>query len=355
MRLSAINTYTPAKQNKVNNNKLHYSNTSRPAFCGHLENPIITNEYGHISCYILGRDMKPFFMGEENSVDINNDSKEKIADYLARNVKLYTEKFTTSRTFEKTQNKFDTTFYVADPNETVTDKIRDEHGYIVYDNEPKFPTVEQIKEKYTSEKPNPHDYFADLKDYMAYQQRSIYADKSRLENPLQNNTAEQEKYYLARINKSHKKVIYAQNLFNIMYKNGQDFMYKDELANKLSDWKTKYKTADKKLEDIAFHKYLTDESISRQIKDYERLKKNADSTNYQERMFRLINIRDSKEYSQKLQREYDMHANIKERGVEMIEQTQNELNRVLDKMSQNFKEVKAFYQDNKLEDIEKGL
>ncbi len=352
MRISAINIYTPAKQNKANNNKSQINNTSKPAFSGHRENPIIPNEYGYISCYILGQDMKPFFMGVENRVDINSDSKEKIADYLARNVKLYTEKFDQNRTFEKTDNKLDTTFYVADPNETITDKIRSEHGYIVYDNEPKFPTVEQIKDKYTSAAPNPHDYFADLRDYITYQQRVISADEDRLENPVEKNTPEQEELYHSRINKSQKKVIYAQNLFNIMYKTGQDFMYKDELANRLEDLKTKYKMANTKLEDIAFHKYLVDEGIG---SNEGLLKRNEDNFSSYERNGIQGAINNSKEYSKKLQKEYDMYANIKTHGPEMIEQTQNELNRVLDKMGKDFEEVQAYYQIHRLEDIEKGL
>ncbi len=351
MRISAINTYIPAKQNRLNNKT--QTNNSKPAFSGHSANPIISNEYGYISCYILGQDMKPFFMGVENRVDINNDSKEKIADYLARNVKLYTEKFDKNRSFEKTQNKLDTTFYIADPNETITDKIRNEHGYIVYDNEPAFPTVDELKEKYTSEKPNPHDYFADLRDYITYQQRVISADEDSLENPIEKNTPEQEAKYYSRINKANQKVIYAQNLYNIMYKTGQDFMYKDELANRLEDLKTKYKLANVKLETIAFHKYLTDESIPRQIDEYERLEKNANPTNYLERMGRLRGISDAKERSKKLQQEYDMYANIKTHGPEMISQTQDELNRVLDKMGKNFEEVKGYYQIHRLEDIEK--
>ena len=173
-------------------------------------------------------------------MNIKKDSVDKISQYLANNVQMYTEKFDKNRTFEKTENKYNTKFNIADPNEKITDKIRDEYGYIVYDNEPPFPTIEQLKDKYTSRKAVPHDYFADLTNYITYQQRVISADENSLEYPDDDYTAEQGDMYSSRINKAQQKIIYAQSLFNMMYKTGQEFIYKDELVNRLADLKAKY-------------------------------------------------------------------------------------------------------------------
>ena len=357
MRISAINTYSAInRQNNSNNKNIQKSNnqniSSKPSFSGYTENPIIPNEYGYISCYILGQDLKPYFMGIENRVDINNDSEEKIADYLARNIKTYTENFDKNRTFEKTPNKNNTKLYIADPNEAISDEIRANHGYIVYDNEPAFPTLEQLKGKYTSSKPDPHDFFHDLRDYITYQQRVISADEDSIENPVDRNTPEQENKYRERIDKSQQKVDYAQNLFNIMYKTGEDFMYKDFLANKLATLKYKYNVADRRLKDIEFHKYLTDEGIEHNqafLDNY--YESGADYLSYNQRMGMQCSINSLKRSSEELQKEYDEYTEIKNNGPKMIEETQNELNRVLDKMSKNFEEVKAYYENNHLENI----
>ena len=259
MRISAINTYNvKSSQNNLYNSKNKNNNikNNAPSFSGHGANPIITNERGDVSCYILGEDMAPYF--RDYNVNIKKDSVDKISQYLANNVQMYTEKFDKNRTFEKTENKYNTNFYIADPNEKITDKIRDEYGYIVYDNEPPFPTIEQLKDKYTSRKAVPHDYFADLTNYITYQQRVISADENSLEYPDDDYTAEQGDMYSSRINKAQQKIIYAQSLFNMMYKTGQEFMYKDELVNRLADLKAKYNSADFKLENIAFEKYLNE-------------------------------------------------------------------------------------------------
>ena len=266
---------------------------------------------------------------------------------------MYCEKFDKKKKKKKTENKYNTKFYIADPNEKITDKIRDEYGYIVYDNEPPFPTIEQLKDKYTSRKAVPHDYFVDLTNYITYQQRVISADENSLEYPDDDYTAEQGDMYSSRINKAQQKIIYAQSLFNMMYKTGQEFIYKDELVNRLADLKAKYNSADFKLENIAFEKYLNDECIPRKEKTYESFASQASPANYMTRLSLLQSIEMYKKRSEEYQKEYDMYANIKAHGPEMIAQTEGELNHDLDKMSKNFEEIENFYRLHRIEDIEK--
>lgn len=351
MKISAINTYTVKnRQNNINNHKNNTNKNLNPSFSGHTENPIIINEYDNISCYILGQDMRPMFQQSDYRVK-SYDKPEKIADFLAENILAYSANFDKNRTFERTAEKNNTKFYVADPYETVTDEIRSKHGYIIYDNEPKFPTLEELREKYSSREVDAHDYFADLRDYITYQQRVVSADEDRLENPVEKNTPQQEEEYKERMNKANQKVQYAQNLFNIMYKSGQDFMYKDQLVNNLADIQQKSKIADVKLETIAFEKYLLDETIPGTERHYENEAKNPTDMNYKLRLSLLQGIRYLKERSEQMQQEYDMYAHIKDHAPEMIASTQEELNRTLGRMGRNFEEVKAFYENNNLENI----
>ena len=290
-------------------------------------------------------------MGIDNCVSINA-SEEKIADYLARNIKTYTENFDKNRTFEKTENKNSTKLYIADPHEVITDEIRAQHGYIVYDNEPPFPTLEQLEEKYTSQEPKPHDYFQDLRHYITYQQRVISADEDAIVNPAEGSTPEQEMKYRGRILKSSAKIACAQNLYNILYKTGQDFMYKDFLANELETLKSKSKIADQKLKDIEISKYLIDENIVKTqtfLDNY--YEKGSDYLSYNQRMSIFCSISEMGRRGERLQKEYDDYTNIKNNGPQMIEKTQNELNKLLDKMGKNFEEVKAYYENNDINRI----
>ncbi len=338
MRISAIHNYTSLRRNNIKNNKT----AANPAFSGHSANPMIKDEKGYISCYILGQDMRPYFNNIGNYVKIT-DSKEDRARFLAQNVQEYTREFDKNRTFEKTDNKLDTTFYVADPNETVTDDIKSAHGYIIYDNEPKFPSLEQLKEKYTSQKQCPHDYFADLRDFITYQQRVISTDEDSLVNPVEENTLQQEELYKKRIEEANKKAAFAQNLFNIMYKTGEDFMYKDQLVKRLEDLKEKYAKVDSTLEDIAVEKYLVDES---RRNTFFQLCHNSSHLGSVQRQAMQCYVNNADAKGIELQKKYDYYANIKAHGPEMIEQTQNELNRVMGKMARNFEEVKSYYEDN---------
>lgn len=70
-------------------------------------------------------------------------------------------------TIEKTYKGRETLVYFADPQEVVTDKIKAEHGFIVYDNEPKFPSLEMIKKKYFSnyDTVDLHQYCKTIYDY----------------------------------------------------------------------------------------------------------------------------------------------------------------------------------------------
>ena len=84
MRISAINTCTPINRQNNNSNKNNTNITLKPAFGGHVEKPMILDNNGDISFYILGQDMRPLFKNERVNKKIASD--EVIASFLAQNI-----------------------------------------------------------------------------------------------------------------------------------------------------------------------------------------------------------------------------------------------------------------------------
>ena len=90
--------------------------------------------------------------------------------------------------------------YFADPQEGITPEIRNTHGYIVYDNEPKFPSLEAIREKYHSYYANDKNYNSYLKTIHEYHERLKTADNKELvsleerRRQAQRNFEEADKY-----------------------------------------------------------------------------------------------------------------------------------------------------------------
>lgn len=335
MKISAINVYSA--QRYSNNSNKTQKNMTPQSFSGRTENPEKVNEYGFVSFSILNHDMSDFLRQRDIRLQKPYSSQEKIAEAFAKNIEDYNENFEPDRYFEKTENTDSLKLYIADPNEVVTEKVKNEHAYIVHDNEPKFPTMEQIRSKYLSESPEPHDYFKDISRYLAYQKRVILADSNNLKTAechfgLNSDEAEG---YTDRIVSASQKVVKARNVLGELNKSGEDFMYRDFLANKLQDLKQKYKTVDIHLKDIEFKKYITDEGIQ---KNKELLERNSKNFGYYERNGIQGAIRSSIEYSKKLQKEYNEYFAIKQNGPQMIQETQDELNNVLTRLRQNYED-----------------
>lgn len=338
MKISAVKTYS-ANGYVINNKKY---NKESPAFKGRTADPVNVNEYNFISFTLLGQNMHDYFMGIENRLEKGRDSEEKIADGLAKNIKEYNKRFGLNRFFEKTPNANSTKLYIADPNEIITEDIRQKHGYIVHDREPAFPSFEELQNKYTSPIKNTHDYFKDLKDYIGYQNRVIDSDSKKLEENKEKDT----KKYQERIKEASRKKKQAGELLEILSKSGDDFVQRDICAENLASLKRKYKQADFKLKDIEFHKYLTDEGIQGNQTFLERNQKNL---SYYEMMGRMGAINSAKRRSEALQKEYDEYLDIKQNGPQKIAKAEAELNDILEKLASAFSSVDTYYAIEKLD------
>lgn len=338
MKISTVNLY-PANGFRLNNKK---NNNVPPAFSGRTADPVNVNEYNFISFTILGQNMHDYFMGIENRLEKGRDSEEKIADGLAKNIKEYNKRFDLNRFFEKTPNAYSTKLYIADPNEIITEDLRQKHGYIVHDREPAFPSFEELQNKYTSPIKNSHDYFKDLKDYIGYQTRVIDSDSKKLEENKEKDT----KKYQERIKEASRKKKQASELLDILSKSGDDFAQRDICAENLASLKRKYKQADFKLKNIEFHKYLTDEGIQ---KNQDLLESNMKNLSGYEIMGIQNAIDSSKRVSEELQKEYDEYLDIKQNGSQKIAKSEAELNDVLEKLASAFSSVDMYYEIEKLD------
>lgn len=71
--------------------------------------------------------------------------------------------------------------YFADPEEVVSSEIKTSHEYVVSDNEPRFPSINKLKEKYFSNNsPYKEDFHKDCKIIFEYHDRLKAADLRRL-------------------------------------------------------------------------------------------------------------------------------------------------------------------------------
>lgn len=360
MRISAINLYSPRglKNNAQQNNVQKNERNASPAFKGHTEEPKEVKRDFKVRYNILGKDMHDTYKDDFDFAEAKGTSPERISKFLAESIEEYKKRFSPYRTFEKTQNVTNTKLYIADPNEIVTDEIRKNHGYIVHDNQPPFPALEQLEKKYTSRTPDTHDYFKDFNEIIEYHDRSIAADEKRLEKIKKHANEGKDSYafhndldslsYQIRINEANAKILKAQGALKILAVNGDDFIQRDILVNEL-DYLTKtYACIDSKLKDTEYQKYMCDESL-RKNKMF--LQKWETELPYNARCSLYNSIRDSEERSPKLQQEYDTYVDIKHNGPARIKELQYEINYLTNKMSNDFKKLKEFYKDYKLESL----
>lgn len=81
----------------------------------------------------------------------------------------------------KNHNKYETKrIYFADPEEFVDYQTKRDHDYIVYDNRPKYPKFENVKQNYLNPNVNATNYGADFRTIAEYYYRLERADKEEL-------------------------------------------------------------------------------------------------------------------------------------------------------------------------------
>ncbi len=96
---------------------------------------------------------------------------------------------------EKTHNDYTTDrVYYADPEEYVSEQTKRDHDYIVYDNRPKYPTPDEIRENYFNVNRNANNYGQNFKTLAEYYYRLEQADKKELQKLLEERNNFQHEY-----------------------------------------------------------------------------------------------------------------------------------------------------------------
>ena len=96
---------------------------------------------------------------------------------------------------ERTHNNYTTNrVYFADPEEVVNDQTKRDHDFIVYDNQPKYPRLEELKENYFNENRNANNYGQNFKTLAEYYYRLELADKKELQKLLDEKASFQHEY-----------------------------------------------------------------------------------------------------------------------------------------------------------------
>ena len=383
MKISAINFYNLNPSSSKKSQNLSNGSNTKPTFKGSSEEALLYNSYNNISFMILGKQMNNSF-ARYSTMQFSSDAKE-VSEALEQNTTEYKLKYDQNKYFDKTSNVKSTKLYIADPNEIVNSKIRENNGYIVYDLEPIFPTFEQLKHKYTSSKEeDKHDYYDDLRKYIEYQKRAIKTDEENIKKSEKyisdfpkNNEAlkkvpkepayyysslyqqafEKEKCnielekqdlerYKKRLEISKLKLNYAQNLYNMMGKTGDDFVKRDILIEQLhKNGYENYLTNNLKL--YKEKKYLLDESIGNKKRELNSLNRGRyPSISPQEVQKRENEIASMQKESQRFQELYDeSEKKLKELKNGQLEK---ELQNLLNKMKSDFEEIEKYYQENNL-------
>ena len=96
---------------------------------------------------------------------------------------------------EKTHNAYTTNrVYFADPEEYVSEQTKHDHDYIVYDNQPKYPRLEEVRENYFNINRNAKNYGQNFKTLAEYYYRLELADKKELQKLIDEKNSFQHEY-----------------------------------------------------------------------------------------------------------------------------------------------------------------
>ena len=215
----------------------------------------------------------------------SHESSEQIGEILDRN----TEAFPNTSIQEKKRVNPDSQnplcimkVYIADPQEGISKEIKENHDFILYDNEPKFPLLDNLRRKYTDTYGDHTDYHQYCKTIFDYHERLKSADintlikledekvtfekefekslkykqrfeESTVENPWGKASEQKAKaqyfhdgndkmlqknrddinYYKARIEHSKGQQALATELYNILNESGELFIKRDELQKEI--------------------------------------------------------------------------------------------------------------------------
>ena len=345
------------------------------AFRGITYEPVKKTSYGYRYVEIFGVNMNDI----KGDVYYGNRT-------LDQNIQLYNEKIDANRKFVKTKNDKSSLFYIADPNEVVPDEKFKEHGYIVYDTEPPFPTSEQIESKFTCTSADSHDYFKDLRQYIQYQKRVINLEAeniSKIVDEIKNSNKTDDNNNVssnpfgslsyspkmlrkitdseAKIEKATIKAERASKLFDILSESKEDFELRDMIAGKIRYIEDNYADIDTKLKDVETKKYIVDENIEKIKKELSAVRKREDeerercgpsynqsyppSPTYYHRVSIENRFKDAVNESTKLQELYNEYSDIKYNGIEKKRELEMELYNIVDKMTNKFHMLEIEYVD----------
>lgn len=389
MKISAINLYSPRglKNNAQKNNLPKSERNASPAFKGHTEEPLLYKSYDNVSFNILGKRIDNSYT-RYSTTELYAAPSE-VADSLAKSIVKYNREYDRNRYFDKTANNTDTKLYIADPNEKITEEIRKKHSYIVYDNEPSFPTFKQLENKYTSTSQDTHNYYKDVTDYIEYQKRVIETEKKNIEkakkfiDDFPNNNEEikkldyipahlySERYnavsseeklkikeeeknilvYQKRMNQAKLKAGYAQNIYNLLCRNGDDFVQRDILVKNYESLKDSYIRIDDTIKECIRLKDVNEKQFHEEEQELKELKElKAESYYTRSEIIRIEeSVKSRKRYVINSEKEIENYKNFKQTAPQKLKAAQDELNSLLNKMGKDFETLKKYYIDNNLD------
>lgn len=368
MRIIPVNTYSV----------LSSRHNKEQSFAGRTENPIKKDANGKSYVEILDTNVSNLSDGTAHSLD----------NYI----EVYKSKvYDPYHKFVKTENTDNNLIYVADPKESVGSDIYKSHAYIIYDDEPKMPTLDELEQKFKSRKVFTKDYFDDANLSQQYNSRlNIVAQQNikKSENFLEKYKEETKNYDSyqtcrpADIIALYKKALTEQQNIEENRKisrksiDGQllahevkvalklsenDFIQRDKLAMTIESIDNNIREVDKRLKDIEVEKYLLDERTEQMQKDLEAVKRREDeerercgpsynstyppSQTYYHRTYLENQRRNNIEKSAKLQLQYDQCANLKNTYIWQKKEIDDKLNFVLEKLSRKFEEVKNIFKE----------
>ncbi len=148
------------------------------SFKGQTQN-IIRKQYGTAGVVAIGRE--PTY----------NDSQ-----YGTMEQKIGESRWSyANSSIERTNNNYTTNrVYFADPEEVVSEQTKHDHDFIVYDNQPKYPRLEEVKENYFNENRNANNYGQNFKTLAEYYYRLELADKKELQKLMEEKANFQHEY-----------------------------------------------------------------------------------------------------------------------------------------------------------------
>ena len=368
MRILPVNIYRASSP----------STHEKPSFQGRTENPIKKDKNGNTYVEILDTNVSKLADGKASSLD----------DYI----EVYKSKvYDPYHKFQKIGNGDSSLIYIADPKEEIDSSIALTHSYVVYDEEPQMPTLEQLEHKFKSRKAVLKDYSKDANFSQLYNNRLNLVAKKEIkksENFLEEykkETANYDSYQNCRpidIINLFKKALNARQKIDenkelckktidrqllahevkvALAMSENDFSRRDKIADTIESINSNIQDTEKMLKEIEVEKYLLDERTEKIQKEIQEVNKREEaerqqwgpsyntsyppSQTYYHRTYLENQRRDNIEKSEKLQQEYDRYVDIKNTYLRQKEDEQDKLNTILEILSERFEAVKRIYKE----------